>query len=94
MAVLKAKATEALGINLLQMPVTVLSEKEMSDSSTLQEQCGTDSGLVQVNAILQHIVSTYEYPENKIDLCWLTHSSYLCNVHRSLEKAWPTSEST
>ena len=56
MAVLKAKASEALGINLLLRPVTVLSEKELPDSSTLQEQCGTNSGLVQASQMNTSII--------------------------------------
>ncbi|XP_076029444.1 DNA-binding protein Ets97D-like isoform X2 [Oratosquilla oratoria] len=52
MGSLKAKASEAMSTDLTDFSVWVLSEKEMRDEETLQQQCGTQEGQVQVQFVL------------------------------------------
>ncbi|XP_069995355.1 DNA-binding protein Ets97D isoform X3 [Penaeus vannamei] len=54
MGTLKARAAEALHLDLQNCNVTVLSEKELSDEQTLQEQCGTSTGLVQIQFVVRN----------------------------------------
>ncbi|XP_037777703.1 uncharacterized protein LOC119574513 isoform X2 [Penaeus monodon] len=54
MGTLKARAAEALHLDLQNCNVTVLSEKELSDEQTLQEQCGTSTGLVQIQFVVKN----------------------------------------
>lgn len=52
MGSLKRMADEALSSDVLNFNVTVLSDKQLSDSETLQQLCGTDSGLVRIQFVL------------------------------------------
>lgn len=52
MGALKRRADEALSSDVLNFKVTVLSDKQLSDSETLQQLCGTDSGLVRIQFVL------------------------------------------
>ncbi|XP_042884038.1 DNA-binding protein Ets97D-like isoform X1 [Penaeus japonicus] len=54
MGTLKARAAEALHLDLQNCNVTVLSEKELRDEQTLQEQCGTSTGLVQIQFVVKN----------------------------------------
>ncbi|KAK8721720.1 hypothetical protein OTU49_012531, partial [Cherax quadricarinatus] len=53
MGTLKSRAAEALRLDLQNFAVTVLSERELSDDDTLQEQCGTSTGLVQIQFVVK-----------------------------------------
>ncbi|KAK3886349.1 hypothetical protein Pcinc_009491 [Petrolisthes cinctipes] len=50
---LKARAAEALHLDLDTFTVLVLSEHRLADTETLQEQCGTESGLVQIQFVVK-----------------------------------------
>ncbi|XP_069176842.1 DNA-binding protein Ets97D-like isoform X2 [Procambarus clarkii] len=53
MGTLKSRAAEALHLDLQSFVVSVLSERELSDDDTLQEQCGTSTGLVQIQFVVK-----------------------------------------
>lgn len=53
MGTLKSRAARALQLDLCNFKVSVLSERELSDEDTLQEQCGTSTGLVQIQFVVK-----------------------------------------
>ncbi|XP_042209482.1 DNA-binding protein Ets97D-like [Homarus americanus] len=53
MGTLKSRAAEALHLDPLSFGVSVLSERELNDDETLQEQCGTSTGLVQIHFVVK-----------------------------------------
>lgn len=52
MGALKKRADEALSSDVLNFKVTVLSNKQLGDAETLQQLCGTESGLVRIQFVL------------------------------------------